>query len=41
MGRPKRIYPLGKYRLRAPKDAEKDKTYPVRVGIYLEQADNP
>ena len=31
MGRPKRIYPLGKYRLRAPKDAEKDKTYPVEL----------
>ncbi len=31
MGRPKRQYPLGKYRLRAPKDAEKDKTYPVEL----------
>lgn len=31
MGRPKRLYPLGKYRLRAPKDADKDKTYPVEM----------
>ncbi len=31
MGRPKRLYPLGKYRLRVPKDAEKDKTYPVEL----------
>ena len=31
MGRPKRLYPLGKYRLRVPKDAEKDKAYPVEL----------
>ena len=29
MGRPKRLYPLGRYRLRVPKDAEADKVYPV------------
>ena len=29
MGRPKRLYPLGRYRLRVPKDAEVDKAYPV------------
>ena len=29
MGRPKRLYPLGRYRLRVPKDAEADKAYPV------------
>lgn len=34
MGRPKRQYPLGKYRLRAPKDAEKDKAYPVELEYY-------
>ncbi|MBC5614542.1 tyrosine-type recombinase/integrase [Bacteroides hominis] len=31
MGRPKRLYPLGKYRLRTPKDADKDKSYPVEM----------
>ena len=31
MGRPKRLYLLGKYRLHAPKDAEKDKAYPVEL----------
>ena len=31
MGRPKELHPLGKYRLRAPKDAEKDKAYPVEL----------
>ena len=31
MGRPKRLYPLGKYRLRTPKVIEKDKTYPVEL----------
>ena len=29
MGRPKRLYPLGRYRLRVPKDKEADKAYPV------------
>lgn len=29
MGRLKRLYPLGRYRLRVPKDAEADKAYPV------------
>ena len=29
MGRPKRVYPLGRYRLRVPKDAQADKAYPV------------
>lgn len=29
MGRPKRLYPLGRYRLRVPKDTEADKAYPV------------
>ena len=28
MGRPKRLYPLGKYRLRTPKEVDKDKAYP-------------
>ena len=31
MGRPKRLYPLGKYRLRTPKVIEKDKPYPVEL----------
>ena len=31
MGRPKRLYPLGKYRLRTPKVVEKDKTYPIEL----------
>lgn len=31
MGTPKKLYPLGKYRLRAPKDAEKDTAYPVEL----------
>ena len=31
MGRPKRLYPLGKYRLRTPKVIEKDKAYPVEL----------
>ena len=31
MGRPKRLYPLGKYRLRIPKDPDKNKTYPVDI----------
>ena len=29
MGRPKRQYPLGKYRLRTPKEVDKEKAYPV------------
>ena len=29
MVRTKRLYPLGRYRLRVPKDAEADKAYPV------------
>ena len=29
MGRPKRRYPLGRYRLRIPKDTEPDKASPV------------
>ena len=29
MGRPKRLYPLGKYRLRSPKEV--DKAYPVEL----------
>lgn len=29
MGRTKRLYPLGKYRLRLPKNSVKDKAYPV------------
>lgn len=29
MGRTKRLYPLGKYRLRVPKDSDKNKAYPV------------
>lgn len=29
MGRPKRLYPLGKYRLRTPKVVDKEKAYPV------------
>ena len=31
MGRPKRLFPLGKYRLRMPKDPDKDKAYPVEL----------
>lgn len=31
MGRPKRLYPLGKYRLRTPKEPESDKAYPVEL----------
>ncbi len=31
MGRPKRQYPLGKYRLRTPKEADKEKAYPVEL----------
>ncbi len=31
MGRPKRLYPLGKYRLRTPKEIDKDKAYPVEL----------
>lgn len=31
MGRPKRQYPLGKYRLRTPKTIDKDKLYPVEL----------
>ena len=31
MGRPKRLYPLGKFRLRVPKQPEWDKAYPVEL----------
>ena len=31
MGRPKRLYPLGKYRLRTPKTIDKSKTYPIEM----------
>ncbi|MBO8475319.1 MAG: recombinase, partial [Bacteroidetes bacterium] len=31
MGRPKRLYPLGKYRLRTPKEVDKEKAYPVEL----------
>lgn len=31
MGRPKRLYPLGKYRLRSPKTIDKSKTYPIEL----------
>ena len=31
MGRPKRIYPLGKFRLRTPKNPEKEKAYPIEL----------
>ncbi len=35
MGRPKRLYPLGKYRLRTPKEVDKDgkngKTAPLKT----------
>ena len=31
MGRPKRLYPLGKYRLRTPKVIEMDKAYSVEL----------
>lgn len=31
MGRPKRQYPLGKYRLRTPKTIEPDKLYPIEL----------
>ena len=31
MGRPKRLYPLGKYRLHTPKTIDKSKTYPIEL----------
>lgn len=31
MGRPKRLYPLGKFRLRTPKVVDKEKAYPVEL----------
>lgn len=31
MGRPKRLYPLGKYRLRTPKEIDKNKAYPIEL----------
>ena len=31
MGRPKRLYPLGKFRLRIPKVVDKEKAYPVEL----------
>ena len=31
MGRPKRLYPLGKYRLRTPKTIDKSKTYSIEL----------
>lgn len=31
MGRPKRLYPLGKYRLRIPKEYDKNKAYPIEL----------
>ena len=31
MGRPKRLYPLGKFRLRAPKEIENNATYPIEL----------
>lgn len=31
MGRPKRLYPLGKYRLRTPKEIDKNKAYSVEL----------
>lgn len=31
MGRTKRLYPLGKYRLRTPKDPDRNKAYPVDI----------
>ena len=31
MGRPKRLYPLGKYRLRTPKVIVKEKAYPIEL----------
>lgn len=31
MGRPKRLYPLGKYRLRTPKESDKNKAYPIEL----------
>lgn len=34
MRRPKRLYPLGRYRLRVPKDAETDKAYPVTLSYW-------
>ena len=37
MGRSKRLYPLGKYRLRTPKVIDKEKAYPIE----LEQTNNP
>ena len=39
MGRPKRLYPLGRYRLRVPKDAEADKAYPVVLNVFAKIAD--
>jgi len=31
MGRPKRLYPLGKYRLRTPKESDKNKAYLIEL----------
>ena len=31
MGRPKRLYPLGKYCLRTPKVIDKEKAYPIEL----------
>lgn len=31
MGRPKRLYPLGKYRIRIRNGADKEKTYPIEL----------
>ncbi len=31
MGRPKRLYSLGKYRFRTPKVVDKEKAYPVEL----------
>lgn len=31
MGRPKRLYPLGKYRLHTPKESDKNKAYPIEL----------
>ncbi len=40
MGRPKRTYPLGSFRLRLPKDADKDKKYPIELEYTWNSVNN-
>ena len=40
MGRPKRLYPLGKFRLRVPKQPERDKGQGSPEGGYTETGES-